>query len=108
MHGLRSPSRRKAVSASCTRTWRRRATRPRSRRSIASKEAPSMSVRQVLALTHQYRISGLPVVDGRKVVGIVTNRDLRFETNLDQPVSQIMTPAEKLVTVPEGTDLDTA
>jgi IMP dehydrogenase len=69
---------------------------------------PSMSVREVLALTQQYRISGLPVVAGRKVVGIVTNRDLRFETNLDQPVSQIMTPADKLVTVPEGTDLDTA
>ena len=69
---------------------------------------PTMSVRQVLALTHQYRISGLPVVDGRKVVGIVTNRDLRFETNLDQPVSQIMTRAEKLVTVPEGTELEAA
>ncbi|MEP6679640.1 MAG: IMP dehydrogenase, partial [Betaproteobacteria bacterium] len=69
---------------------------------------PSMSVRQVLALTSQYRISGLPVVDGRRVVGIVTNRDLRFETNLDQPVAAIMTPREKLVTVPEGTDLDTA
>ena len=69
---------------------------------------PSMSVREVLALTQQYRISGLPVVAGRRVVGIVTNRDLRFETNLDQPVSQIMTPGDKLVTVPEGTDLDTA
>jgi IMP dehydrogenase len=69
---------------------------------------PSMSVRQVLALTQQYRISGLPVVDGRRVVGIVTNRDLRFETNLDQPVANIMTPKETLVTVPEGTDLDDA
>jgi IMP dehydrogenase len=69
---------------------------------------PSMSVRQVLALTQQYHISGLPVVEGRRVVGIVTNRDLRFETNLDQPVSAIMTPASKLVTVPEGTDLETA
>jgi IMP dehydrogenase len=69
---------------------------------------PSMSVRQVLALTQQYHISGLPVVEGKRVVGIVTNRDLRFETNLDQPVSSIMTPASKLVTVPEGTDLDTA
>ena len=69
---------------------------------------PSMSVRQVLALTQQYRISGLPVVDGRRVVGIVTNRDLRFETNLDQPVAAIMTPQDKLVTVPEGTDLDDA
>src|SRR4051795_3416092 len=69
---------------------------------------PSMSVRQVLALTHQYRISGLPVVEGKRVVGIVTNRDLRFETNLDQPVSSIMTPRQRLVTVPEGTDLDEA
>ncbi|MGA8033569.1 MAG: IMP dehydrogenase [Casimicrobiaceae bacterium] len=69
---------------------------------------PSMSVRQVLALTQQHRISGLPVVSGRQVVGIVTNRDLRFETNLDQPVSNIMTPADRLVTVPEGTELEVA
>ncbi|MDH5286553.1 MAG: IMP dehydrogenase [Betaproteobacteria bacterium] len=69
---------------------------------------PTMSVREVLALTHKHRISGLPVVEGRKVVGIVTNRDLRFETNLDQPVSAIMTPGERLVTVREGTDLETA
>jgi len=69
---------------------------------------PSMSVRQVLALTQQYKISGLPVVDGRRVVGIVTNRDLRFETNLDQPVSNIMTRRERLVTVPEGTELEVA
>src|SRR6266487_3413146 len=48
------------------------------------------------------------VVDGRKVVGIVTNRDLRFETNLDQPVSNIMTKGERLVTVPEGTELERA
>jgi IMP dehydrogenase len=67
---------------------------------------PDMSVREVIALTQQRRISGLPVVEGRKVVGIVTNRDLRFETNLDQPVANIMT--RKLVTVPEGTDLETA
>ena len=69
---------------------------------------PTMSVRQVLALTSQYRISGLPVVEGRRVVGIVTNRDLRFETNLDQPVANIMTPRDKLVTVPEGTELEAA
>jgi IMP dehydrogenase len=69
---------------------------------------PTMSVREVLVLTQKHRISGLPVVEGRKVVGIVTNRDLRFETNLDQPVSAIMTPAVRLVTVPEGGDLDTA
>jgi IMP dehydrogenase len=69
---------------------------------------PTMSVREVLALTRQYRISGLPVVEGRRVVGIVTNRDLRFETNLDQPASSIMTKGDKLVTVPEGTDLEHA
>ena len=69
---------------------------------------PSMSVREVLALTRQYKISGVPVVDGRRVVGIVTNRDLRFETNLDQPVSAIMTPRERLVTVKEGATLDEA
>jgi IMP dehydrogenase len=69
---------------------------------------PTMSVREVLALTHLHRISGLPVIDRKKVVGIVTNRDLRFETNLDQPVAAIMTKGEKLVTVPEGTELEEA
>jgi len=69
---------------------------------------PTMSVREVLALTTLHKISGLPVVDGRKVVGIVTNRDLRFETNLDQPVAKIMTQRDRLVTVPEGTDLEDA
>ena len=69
---------------------------------------PSMSVRQVMALTQQYKISGLPVVEGRRVVGNVTNRDLRFETNLDQPVANIMTRSDKLVTVPEGTELERA
>jgi IMP dehydrogenase len=69
---------------------------------------PQMTVRQVLALTRQHKISGLPVVEGSKVVGIVTNRDLRFETNLDQPVSNIMTPRERLVTVREGTSREEA
>jgi IMP dehydrogenase len=69
---------------------------------------PTMSVREVLALTKKHRISGLPVVDGKKVVGIVTNRDLRFETQLDQPVANIMTKGDRLVTVPEGTDLEHA
>src|SRR5881397_279791 len=68
---------------------------------------PTMSVRQVLALTQQYKISGLPVVEGRRVVGIVTNRDLRFETNLDQPVRNVMTPHPRLITIREGDDLDT-
>ncbi len=69
---------------------------------------PTMSVREVLALTQQHKISGLPVVDGRQVVGIVTNRDLRFETNLDQPVARIMTQRDRLVTVPEGAELEGA
>ena len=69
---------------------------------------PTMTVRQVLALTQQHRISGLPVVERGRVVGIVTNRDLRFETNLDQPVAAIMTPGDRLVTVPEGTELEHA
>ena len=69
---------------------------------------PTMSVREVLALTRLHRISGLPVVEGKRVVGIVTNRDLRFETNLDQPASSIMTKGDRLVTVPEGTDLEHA
>ncbi|HYG31547.1 MAG TPA: IMP dehydrogenase [Methylophilaceae bacterium] len=63
---------------------------------------PHMTVRDVLALTRQHKISGLPVIDGNKVVGIVTNRDLRFETNLDQPIRNIMTPKDRLITVPEG------
>jgi len=70
--------------------------------------SPQMTVRDVLLLTRQHRISGLPVLDGKQVVGIVTNRDLRFETNLDQPVSNIMTPRDKLVTVKEGTSREEA
>jgi IMP dehydrogenase len=62
-----------------------------------------MPVRDVLHLTKQHKISGLPVVSpSGRVVGIVTNRDLRFETQLDQPVRNIMTPRERLVTVNEG------
>jgi len=64
--------------------------------------SPDITVRKVLELTRQHNISGLPVVQGKKVVGIVTNRDFRFETNLDQPVRNIMTPRKKLVTVREG------
>jgi len=63
---------------------------------------PDKTIREVMALREQYRISGLPVVDGEELVGIVTSRDLRFEPNLDQPVSAVMTPKDKLVTVPEG------
>ncbi len=67
-----------------------------------------MSVRDVLALTHRHRISGLPVVEGAKVVGIVTNRDLRFETNLDQPIGNIMTSRDRRVTVREGASREDA
>ena len=70
--------------------------------------APTLPVRDVLAITREHRVSGLPVVEGNKVVGIVTNRDLRFEPQLDQPVSAIMTPASKLVTVREGESIDVA
>jgi IMP dehydrogenase len=70
---------------------------------------PTMTVREVLEITRQYRISGLPVIDkAGKVVGIVTNRDLRFETNLDQPVKSIMTPRKRLVTVREGASVEDA
>jgi IMP dehydrogenase len=69
---------------------------------------PDMTVRNVLALTRQHRISGLPVVQGKQVVGIVTNRDLRFENNLDQPVQNIMTPRERLITVKENASLEEA
>ena len=69
---------------------------------------PTMTVGQVIALQRQHRFSGVPVVEGRKVVGIVTNRDTRFETKLDQLVSEIMTPQERLVTVREGATLDEA
>ncbi|HZO03528.1 MAG TPA: IMP dehydrogenase [Burkholderiales bacterium] len=63
---------------------------------------PEMPVREVIALQRERKISGFPVVKNGKVVGIATNRDLRFETKLDQPVKNIMTPQAKLVTVREG------
>src|SRR5919112_5381589 len=70
---------------------------------------PEMTVRQVMELQRTHKISGFPVVkNGGKVVGIVTNRDLRFETNLDQPVKNIMTPRERLVTVREGASREEA
>ena len=64
--------------------------------------SPRLSIREVLAITRANGISGVPVVDGEDLVGIVTSRDLRFETNFDAPVSRIMTPKERLVTVREG------
>jgi IMP dehydrogenase len=66
---------------------------------------PEQPVREVLELMEKYRISGVPVTKGDRLVGIVTNRDLRFETVLDKPVSDVMTK-ENLVTVSEGITLD--
>jgi IMP dehydrogenase len=64
--------------------------------------SPDMSVREVIELREHYKISGVPVIQGDDLVGLVTSRDVRFETNLDQPVSAVMTPKDKLVTVREG------
>ena len=69
---------------------------------------PEMTVRDVIALQREHKISGFPVVKAGKVVGIVTNRDLRFETQLDQPVKAIMTPQRKLITVREGASREEA
>ena len=63
-----------------------------------------ITIREVLEITKFNNISGVPVVDNGVTVGIVTNRDLRFETNLDGLMSSVMTPKEKLVTVKEGAD----
>ncbi|HVT34044.1 MAG TPA: IMP dehydrogenase [Nevskiaceae bacterium] len=67
---------------------------------------PDMTVGEVLKLTRANRISGVPVVDGKELVGIVTSRDLRFETRYDEPVSVVMTRKDKLVTVLEGAAKD--
>src|SRR5574337_1510106 len=69
---------------------------------------PEVTVRQVRELSKAHGISGFPVLQGKTVAGIVTNRDLRFETRLDAPVREIMTPRERLVTVREGATLDDA
>ncbi len=68
---------------------------------------PDKSLRDALQLMHRYRISGIPIVEGEKLVGILTNRDLRFETKLDQPIHGVMTK-DKLITAPEGTKQDEA
>ncbi len=68
--------------------------------------SPDTSIRKVLELTRSNNISGVPVVDGSELVGIVTSRDLRFETHYDDPVKNIMTRKDKLVTVREGADND--
>lgn len=67
---------------------------------------PNTTVRELLALTQAHNISGLPVVEGEQLIGIITQRDVRFVTQLDQPVTNVMTSKEDLVTVREGTPLD--
>ncbi|MFZ0465618.1 MAG: IMP dehydrogenase, partial [Candidatus Acidiferrales bacterium] len=69
--------------------------------------APELSLRHALDIMNKYKVSGLPVTRGTRLVGILTNRDLRFERNLDQPVDRVMTK-EHLVTVPVGTTLEEA
>jgi IMP dehydrogenase len=70
--------------------------------------SPEATIRQVLELTRAKGISGVPVVDGDELVGIVTSRDLRFETRYDEPVSRAMTPKDKLITVREGASKEEA
>jgi IMP dehydrogenase len=67
---------------------------------------PDSPVREVVALSRQHGFSGFPVLEGKRVVGIVTNRDVRFETRLDAPVRDVMTPSDRLVWVKEGASLD--
>ncbi len=69
---------------------------------------PEQTVREVIALQREYKISGFPVIKAGKVVGMVTNRDLRFEAQLDQPVKTIMTPQRKLITVRESASREDA
>jgi len=69
---------------------------------------PSMTVREVIHLSKEHGFSGFPVLEGKTVVGIITNRDLRFEEELDAPVKSKMTPRERLVTVSEGATLEEA
>lgn len=68
--------------------------------------SPNLSIRDVLEITRKNKISGVPVVDGDELVGIVTSRDLRFETRLDEKVASIMTPKDRLITVKEGASRD--
>ncbi len=69
---------------------------------------PDTTIYQVMQLSEELGVSGFPVVDGGKVVGIVTGRDLRFETRYDLPVREIMTPQDRLITVPDGTTPEAA
>jgi len=67
---------------------------------------PEMTIRDVIELREKYKISGVPVVQGDDLVGLVTSRDVRFEQGLDKPVTEVMTPKDRLVTVKEGASRD--
>jgi IMP dehydrogenase len=69
---------------------------------------PNATLRQVIQLSREHGFSGFPVLTGKEVVGIITNRDLRFEEDLDAPVKSKMTPRERLITVKEGCSLEEA
>ena len=69
--------------------------------------SPRLTVRELIAIMEKHSISGVPVVEGEQLVGIITSRDIRFETNLDLPVAAAMTPKERLVTVREGASRET-
>ncbi len=69
---------------------------------------PEAKIRTAIELKKKYNVSGFPIVKGRRLVGILTNRDLRFESNLDKRISELMTPEERLITVEEGAGLDQA
>ncbi len=67
---------------------------------------PEVPIRRAIELKEKYNISGFPIVKGKRLVGILTNRDLRFESNLNKRISELMTPEERLITVAEGTSLE--
>ena len=68
--------------------------------------SPNTTIRELIEITEKNNISGMPVVDGKDLLGIVTSRDIRFENNFDQPVSRVMTPKARLITVKEGVSRD--
>ncbi|MFN7094670.1 MAG: IMP dehydrogenase, partial [Burkholderiales bacterium] len=69
---------------------------------------PEITIGELLDIKRKRKISGVPVIEDGKLVGIITNRDLRFESNLQQPVKNLMTPKDKLVTIPEGGPINQA
>lgn len=69
---------------------------------------PDMTIGQLIEIRKEHNISGMPVIEGKQLVGIITNRDIRFETDLNQKVAKLMTPKARLITVKEGIDREAA